>query len=71
MKLGRDRTVQHGFQISLYGGQGRTEIMGNICHKFLLVVLGSGNFACHIGKGCAKVADLVLTVDLKFIMHIS
>ena len=45
--------------------------MGNIRHKFFLVILGAGNFACHIRKGGGQISDFIFTVNLKFIMHIS
>ena len=45
--------------------------MRDICYKFLLIILRTGNFTCHIGNGGTKIADLILTVNLKFIMHIS
>ena len=45
--------------------------MGNICYKFLLVVLRTGNLLCHIIQAGGKIADFVLTVHLKFIVHIA
>ena len=44
--------------------------MGYVSHKLLLIVLGTGDFVCHIRKGCAQIADLVLTVNLKLIVHV-
>ncbi len=44
--------------------------MGDVCHEFFLVVLGPGNLTCHIGQGCAKIADFVFAVYLEFIVHI-
>ena len=45
--------------------------MGNVCHEFLLVILRTGNLACHVGDGGAEVANLILAVNLKFILHVA
>ncbi len=45
--------------------------MRNVSHEFFLVVLGTCNFAGHVGKGGAQITYLVLAFYLKFIMHIS
>ena len=45
--------------------------MGYICHKFFLVILRSGDLACHIVQTCGKIAYLIVTFHLKFIVHIS
>mgnify|MGYP000214143655 CR=1 FL=1 len=36
--------------------------MGDVGDKFFLVVLAARDFACHVGKGGGKIADLVLAV---------
>ena len=48
MHFERNSTVDHGFQIALDGSQRRTEIVGNIGHKFLLVVFRACNLVRHI-----------------------
>ncbi len=45
--------------------------MGNIGHEFFLVVLGTGNFAGHVGNSSPQIADFIFAIQLKFIMHIA
>ena len=45
--------------------------MGDVCDKFFLVVFGTGDFAGHIGEGGGQIADFILAVHLKFVMHIA
>lgn len=46
----RNRSIQDGLHVSLDGGQGRAEVMGNIRHKFSLVFSGLVDLLCHILK---------------------
>lgn len=69
--LGGDRAVEHRLEISAHGGERRTEIVGDVCYKALLIVLALGDLACHIGEGGGEVADLVLAVELKFIPEVA
>ena len=66
-----NRAIQHGFQISPYRGQRGTEIVGYIGYKLFLIILGTGNFACHIIQTRSQITDFILTIHLKFIMHIT
>ena len=71
MHFRRDGAVYHGVQVAPDGGQGRTEIMGNICHKLFLVILCAGNLARHIVQTARQVSDFVLALHLELIVHVA
>ncbi len=66
-----DGAVDHGLQITSDGGEGGTEVVGDVGHKFLLVVLRACNLACHVIQAGRQVADLVVALHLEFIVHIA
>ena len=45
--------------------------MGDICHKFFLVVLRAGDLACHVIQTGGEITDLIFAFHLKFVVHIS
>ena len=71
MHFGQNGSVDHGFQEAAYGGQRGTEVVGDIGHKFLLVIFSAGNFTCHKGNAGGQVSDFIFTFYLKFIAHIA
>ena len=71
MQLRRNGAVNHGFQVALDGSKRGAEVVGNVGNKLFLVVLGTGNFACHVVKAGSQITHFVFTFYLKFIMHIA
>ena len=57
-----DGAVQDRLQVSLDGGQGRTEVMGHIGNEALLIVLQLGELPGHVVQGVGQIAHLVLHI---------
>ena len=45
--------------------------MGNIGHKFFLIILRAGNLAGHIGEAGGQISHFILAVQGEFIVHIA
>ena len=69
--LRRNRAVQHGLQESVDGGQGRAEIVGDICDKFFLIILRTRNRVCHVAQGSSQVSQFVFALDRDVVVHVS
>ena len=69
--LRRNRSVQHGLQIAVDGGQRGAEIVGDVGDEFFLVVLAAGDFIRHVGKGGGQIPHFIFTVYLNLVMHVS
>ena len=69
--LGRNGPVQHGFQKTPDGRQGRAEVVGDICNEFFLVILGICHCFGHISEGCRQIAHLVLSLNVQLVVHVA
>ena len=67
----RDRAVRHGLHISLDGCEGRAEIVGYVCHEFLLVILHIPQLCGHVVEGGGQVSHLVLGGDGDLVVQVA
>ena len=67
----RDGPVRHGLHISFDGGKGGAEIVGDVGHEFLLVILHIPELRGHVVQGCGEIAHLILGADRDLIVQIA
>ena len=69
--LRRDGAVQHGFEKTAHGGQGRAEIVGDIGDKFFLVVIRAGDGVRHIAQRSCEIAQFILPLHRNAVVHVA